>query len=157
MGSALTDMSPPDVEDASAKFSSEVATNHTLVAAHIHIDQYCAANHLHPGTAKAAESRDAAKNMAFAQLSEICTASQSVPAKSTTLKMTLPKPPTGFKHLVLSLPKPDTLIRLVDEAEEKAKRFKAVYSDSDDDVSVLIDSEDEQPKKKPLIVESSSA
>ena len=99
----LTDTSPPDDEDASAKFSSEVATNHTLVAAHIHIDQYCAANHLHPGTAKAAESRDAAKNMAFAQLSEICTASQPVPAKPTTLKMTLPKPPKGSKYLVLFL------------------------------------------------------
>ena len=57
----------------------------------------------------------------------------------------------------MSLPKPDTLRRLVDEAAEKAKRFKAVCSDSHDDVSALTDFEDEQPNKKPLIVESSSA
>ena len=161
--SSVEENTPPDNDDdASTTFSPDVATYHTLEAANIHMEQYCAAHHLHDGTIAAARSSDAAKNISLAQLSEICAA--TVPSSSglTTVKLTLNKNPdqqssSSDGKQVVTLPNPDKMKQVVDDAVKKARRFRAIYSDeSGDEDSTLSDSGDEQPAKRDVVIESSS-
>ena len=165
--SSVEENTPPDNDDdASVTFSPDVATYHTLEAANIHMEQYCAAHQLHDGTIAAARSSEAAKNIALAQLSEICSA--AVPSSSssglTTVKLTLQKPvgpdqqeSSSSNKQTVTLPKPDKMKEIVDTAVKKARRFHDIYSDdSGEEDSTLSDSGDEQTAKQDVVIDSSS-
>ena len=130
------------------------------------MEQYCAAHHLHDGTIAAARSSEAAKNIALAQLSEICSATAPSSSSSglTTVKLTLKKPAgsdqqesSSSNKQTVTLPKPDKMKEIVDVAVKKAQRFRDIYSDdSGEEGSTLSDSGDEQTAKQDVIIDSSS-